>query len=534
MRRALALALLAGLAISACRREAHPPPERWLPATVSAAVVVPALGQAARQLGAVYGTLATVPAAAAIADAYAALKAQLGFDPLDPRGLEEAGLDPAGGAAVSFSRGRPPVAVLPVADMGRFDGTARRLARDRMGAGQRVTSMGGGHQVITFRREAAGPAALAYAVAGRYALVATGPGALAAVIAAASLEETRSLWKGQDYAQALAALGPGYSALAFAPAGSPALADLPAARDGVALGVRAGGGSLGLRLALRLAPDRAPGWAALAGAAPEAARTAGLEEAALVAPDAALAVRWGGDLAALWRRAHPWLPSRLTRGLASARLDLESELLSGLAPGAALSLSIAPTFTLTEFSAPSADLRHTDPFRLLKLEIAARVRDPARVRAFSARVAQAAPRLGARVAARGASWTLSYGKGQLGWSLQGDRLLVAGGPGRLEELERRVARGSGGYQAPSAAARAGLEGGVGGAVLDVGHLVATVQALPDEAYGTGPNAFVMRSLADRFLEPATRVAAATLRFDLLPAAALFDLEVEGREAPRPR
>jgi hypothetical protein len=531
MRRALAFALLAGLAVPACRREAAgPPPERWLPAQGSAAVVIPGLGEAARQLGAVYRTVAMVPAAAALADVHSGLKGQLGFDPLEPRGLEEAGLDPAGGAALSFSRGRPAVAVLPVADLGRFDATARRLARDRMGAGQRVATMGGGHQVVTFRREAAAPAALAYALAGRYALVATGAGAPAAVTAAASLEEPRSLWRSAAYAEALAALGPGYPALAFAPAGSPALADLPAARDGAALGVRASSASLAVRLALRLAPDRAPGWAALAGPGPEAARAAGLEEARLLAPDAALAVRWGGDLAALWRRAHPWLPARLTGALASVRADLDGELLSGLAPGAALSLSIAPTFTLTEFSSPSPDLRRADPFRLLRLEIAARVRDPARVRAFSARVAQAAPRFGARLTARGASWTLAYGKGQLGWSLRGERLLVAGGPGRLEALERRM--GSGGHEAPGTAARAGLEGGVGGAVLDVERLVASVQALPDEAYGTGPNAFVMRSLADRFLEPASRVQAVALRFDLLPAAALFDLEIEGRQAPR--
>ncbi|HET6923061.1 MAG TPA: hypothetical protein VFI16_07935, partial [Anaeromyxobacteraceae bacterium] len=424
MRQAFALALLASLAAPACRPEADgPPPERWLPADGSAAVVIPGLGQAARQLGAVYRTLVTVPAAAPLADAYAALKAQLGFDPLEPRGLEEAGLDPAGGAALSFSRGRPPVAVLPVADLGRFDATARRLAHDRMGAGRRVATMGSGHQVIAYRRDAAAPIALVYAVAGRYALVATGADALAAVTAAASLEESRSLWKSAAWAEAREALGPGYPALAFAPARSPAMADLPAARDGAALGVRAGGGGLGVRLALRLAPDRAPGWAALAGAGSEAARSAGLAEARLVAPDAALAVRWGGDLAALWGRAHPWMPARLTRALGSARLDLESELLSGLGPGAALSLSMAPTFTLAEFTSTSPDLRRADPFRLLRLEIAARVRDPARVRAFSARVAQAAPRFGARVAACGAAWTLAYGKGQLAWSLLGDRLL---------------------------------------------------------------------------------------------------------------
>lgn len=533
MRRALALALLAGLAAPGCRREAAgAPPERWLPADGSAALVIPELGPAARQVGSVYRTVVSVPAAAALAEAYGSLKAQLGFDPLEPRGLEEAGLDPAGGAAVSWSRGRPPVAVLPVADLDRFDGTARRLARDRMGAAQRVATVGGGHAVVVFRREAAGPAALAYARVGRQALVATGPEAPGAVAAAASLEEARSLWRSAAWAEALSALGPGHPALAWAPARSPALAGFPAARDGAALGVQASSGSLSVRVWLPLAPDRASGWAALAGAGPEAARAAGIEEARLVAPDAALAVRWGGDLSALWRRAHPFLPSRLAGALASARLDLGRELLPALGPGAALSLSIAPTFTLAEFSSPSADLRRADPFRLVKLEAVARVRDPTRVRAFSARVAQVAPRYGARVAARGGAWTLSYGRGQLGWSLQDGRLLVAGGPGRLEALERRVADGSGGYQAPSAAARAALAGGVGGAVLDVEHLVASVEALPDEAYGTGPNAFVMRSLADRLLEPASRVLAATLRFDLLPGGAVFDLEVEGREPPR--
>ena len=60
--------------------------------------------------------------------------------------------------------------------------------------------------------------------------------------------------------------------------------------------------------------------------------------------------------------------------------------------------------------------------------------------------------------------------------------------------------------------------GLGGAVLDVDHLVRSIEALPEEAYGTGPNAVVMRSLVNRYLEPASAVAAVALRLDLVPGA----------------
>jgi len=43
----------------------------------------------------------------------------------------------------------------------------------------------------------------------------------------------------------------------------------------------------------------------------------------------------------------------------------------------------------------------------------------------------------------------------------------------------------------------------------------------------------MRSLADRLLQPASRLRAVSLRFELVPGAALVDLEVEARETPSP-
>jgi hypothetical protein len=64
----------------------------------------------------------------------------------------------------------------------------------------------------------------------------------------------------------------------------------------------------------------------------------------------------------------------------------------------------------------------------------------------------------------------------------------------------------------------------------VPRLVAAVRALPDEAFGGGPSAFVMRSLLERFLDPASRLAASSLRADLAEGALLLSLDVEA--APR--
>jgi hypothetical protein len=69
----------------------------------------------------------------------------------------------------------------------------------------------------------------------------------------------------------------------------------------------------------------------------------------------------------------------------------------------------------------------------------------------------------------------------------------------------------------------------------VGKLVAAVRALPDEAFGTGPSGFVMRSLVERVVEPAARLAAISLHADLADGALVLGLEVEaGRGGEEPR
>lgn len=535
MRRALAVAFVscssvaaAALAPGCGRKVAYPPPERYLAADAPLAVSVPALGTAARQVGALYRAVAQAPPAASLGEAYGAVRAQLGFDPFDPRGLEQAGVDPAGAAAAALGAGRTALLVLPVLDLSRLDATVARLARDRMGAAERVASRLQGQEVVVFRRDAASPAALSYAAVGPHVLLAAGAKGPEAVAAAAQLPEDRSLQRSPLWARARAAVGDGFLATVLAPPGSPAAADLHAARDGAALGVRCGATSLGLRLALLLAPEREAWWNGLRGPAPA---PAGTSEVGALAPDAAFVVRWGGDAAAA-RRLLPALPPDVVRSLAAARIDLERDLFPALGPGAAFSLSLAPTFTVTEFSSPRFDVRRTDPFRMLRLEAVLPVRDAALLRALLARLQKAAPRTGVTVVPRGpaaapSAWTLSWGKAQLGLSLAGDRLLVAGAAGRLQALAARAAAEGVGYAAPTEPAQAALTGGLGGVVLDVEHLAKSVAALPEEAYGTGPNAFVMRSLVSRYLEPAASLAAVSARLDLVPGAAVVDLEVVG-------
>ena len=539
--RAITALVAAALALGpGCSRQApHPPPERYVPGDAPAAISIPALGDASRQVGALYRTVAQAPPAARLGEVHAALRAQLGFDPLDPRGLEQAGVDPGGGAAAALPTGGPPLLVLPVLDVARLDATLARLARDRMGAADRVATKVRGLEVIVFRRDSGGPPALSYTLAGPHAVVSAGAQGAEAVAAAAAMPEERSLARSPTWRRAREAVGGGYLATVAVPPGSPAAADVRAARDGAALGLRCDATTLGIRLALLLAPDREAWWQGLrsdGGRAPGAGGAPAGDPVAAMPADAALVLRWAGDPAAA-RRLLPWLPPDAARALAAAGVDPERDVFPSLGPGAALALSLAPTFTVAEFASPRFDVRRTDPFRVVRLEAVLPVRDAARLRAILARLQKAAARTGVKVAPRGppgapASWTLSWGAATLGLSLAGDRLLVAGGAERLRALEARAVAG-GGYAAPTPPARAALAGGLGGAVLDVGHLVRSVAALPEEAYGTGPNAFVMRSLVGRYLEPAESLATVSARLDLSPGAAVVDLEVVGRPPPAP-
>ncbi|HET9595278.1 MAG TPA: hypothetical protein VFP65_06845, partial [Anaeromyxobacteraceae bacterium] len=135
MRHAPAVAVLVLLsACGRCGRPAGPPPERFLPAAVAGALLVPRLDAAQDALRPAVRTALTFPALADLSDTLASLGAQIGFDPLDARGAAQAGLDPSRGAALAFDGAGAPLLALPASDVGKLEALVARLARDRLGA----------------------------------------------------------------------------------------------------------------------------------------------------------------------------------------------------------------------------------------------------------------------------------------------------------------------------------------------------------------------------------------------------------------
>ncbi len=520
----IAAALL--LLVTGCARCARPPPppaDRFVPGDASVAVVIPSLQAAREQATSLLQTLLAFPAAADLGPRLSAVKEQLGLDPLDARGLAAAGLDPSRGAALALDADGPALLVLPSGDDGALVATVARLARDRLGAARRVDVTVDGVAVTTFRTAEGAAAALALAARDGSVLVAGGAGGPARVAAASTLPAARSLSGSLPYGRVREALGPA-AILAYLRPGSPQAAGTALLRDGAAVSATASATRLALRAVLLLAPERREYWrATVAPAATVAAATPPMPQ------DAFLVGRFEGDLATVARRALP--VGQVAAPLARAGLDLERDLLPLLAPGATAALALAPTFQVAAVSR-GGEAMAADPFQLVHLAAVLHVRDAGRAEALLDRLQRAGPRLGLAVARQGHAprWRVAHGAAALDVALAGDRLLVAGGPGRLDAL---LAGTGPAYAPPTDAARAALSGGAAGGVLDLERLVASFRALPAAAYGTGPDAFVMRSLADRVIDPASRLVAAAARLDLGQAAATVDLVVDARPPAAP-
>jgi hypothetical protein len=514
------LALAAALATAACRRGAGPAPERFLPADADLALVVPELRRAAAELTTLQAVASAFPGAELAPARRKALAAQLGFDPLVPDELARIGLDPARGLAMGQRRGTA-MLIVPVRDAGALEATVAGIARERLGAPERSETASGDVRVIAFGAPGVKVPRLLVGFHAGARVAALAPGTHAGaddVRAWLGLEPAKSLAEAPRWRDARAALGDRYALLLFG-----ALDRGPGRRPIAGAGLSAEPGAVRLGLAYPLGD----------GDALHARGASGDAKVALhaLAPDAPLALRWDGDPAALGRLVLARMAEADRRWLADRGFDPQRDLFDLLAPGVAASVSLSPRLDLSDLS--DVALR-ADPLRVVRFELAAEVTDaaaagralarlPALFAALQEPVGKPRP---ATVEPDGRAGRIPLASGELAWTLEGKRLLLAGGPpGALDALATRAAKGSG-WVAPTKLSAEAMDGGLGGAVLAPPRLGAEVRALPDDAFGTGPIGFVIRGTVERYLEPFDAIQAVSARAELAEGAVRVEVRAE--------
>ncbi len=518
--------LLAAAALASCGRCGGPPAarsaEELLPAQAPGAFVTAALSQVARHADELLSRAAQLPGGEQIGDSRKAVAAQLGFDPLSREGLLSAGLDPDRAAALVLTQaeGKRPgfVAALPLSDPQAFARGIDKLARERAGYAERTEEARGKVKAVVFSRPG-GAQKLAYAVVRGYGVVARGDDPGEELAAAAARPPDQSLAKDARFAAARNALAGAGAPLVGAPPGGSAAPGataavapdlvLFAAAQGplqtrlfgqplpgdVALGVSTGAGGLTLRGSLALAAPDAHEVAALLPGGGEAL-------AGLLPRDAPVQLRLGLQPAQL-PPALSRVPvlreflAQLRAALSEKKVDLDKDLFDALQPGVVAALSLSPTADLKRaVDANLLDLRSHTPFDVVHLFVYARAADAARLRPALQAVADALPRFGAAATRSetgdGVEWrvTSAVGEGaRFGLrTVEGPALAyLVGGEGLEAALAREGAQGAG--------------GGAAALRIDFGQLAAQVAALPQSAYGTGPQSYVARSLVGQVIEP---------------------------------
>ncbi len=503
--------LALALALSGCARcgapPAGPPPERFVPQGARGAVVVPELGALQREAAALYGTLLAMPGGGDLSLLRTALGAQLGFDPFDPASTEAAGIDPRRGAAISVVYGRSaqsmglPVLIFGAADQGKVKALVARLARDRIGAGEAGTLTVEGRTLDVWRRAPGDPIQVTLAFSDGYAFLAGSPEGPPAVGEALALTPEASLLQSPAWKAARDAAGPGLSALLFSTHGAAGLGG-SGFTSGAVLGLSATARSARLVLAGLLGDDEAR-------LRPLAGTGAGKAGPLALDPDTVLAARLSASPAALL--------ALLPEEAADPREAPIRAFLSELQPGVDVGISLSPK---ADLGGAVASRGAVDPFAVVRLELTGAVKDPA---AAAARFDAIARQLGGE--AKPGRWRLGDGPIRVEWALTGSALALAGGPaGGLEALQARAARKAPALAPPPAAFEA-LQGGLGGAALSGDNLVKGLKSLPPDAWGTGPDAVMTRSMVEKLATPTGKGGGLTVRADLPQGALRVALEV---------
>jgi hypothetical protein len=458
--------------------------EEILPAQLSGAAVTVPLGLLAEHAATLADRAASLPGGEQIADFRKGLAARLGFDPFTREGLVSAGIDPDRGAALGLlpdSIPSPVAVALPLANPDKFMETAQRLLVERAGF-----SPGGGSRLAkTFVRQ---QTQIGLAIVRGYGLVVRAPDAGAVLAQAEQRKASESLGQNAGLSAMRKKLG-GQDLLLYAPAGSelPARRGLPQSTGDAALGITTSAQGAALRLVAQLPPDAAArAQAALPGG--------GAWLVGLLPSDAVLRARLGvsaPQLLALMRQV-PEVAEIL------AKVD-PSEVLAALAPGAAVSVSVAKTANLSQLVDNGLDWRVESPFQTVQLVALAQIADEGRFQAGIESLVKQLPAAGAQVARKGNDFQITYSAGQgarFGWrEIEGKKVAyVLGGSIAPEDLHRAPEG-----KDPEAAA---LKIDTGAALrADFGKLREQIHALPLSTYGSGPQSYVTQSLVGQVIDP---------------------------------
>ncbi len=499
-RRAALLVFLAFVTASCSRcagEKSAATAEELLPVQVAGAVVTAPLVTVAQHLASLLDRAGTLPAGEQLADARRQLAGQLGFDLFTREGQLAAGLDPDRGAAVALTAPPAWVAALPLSKPELFLSTFDRLARERAGYALRTDEARGNLRVAVYARDAEARQKLAVAIVRGYGVVARGVDPGAEIAAAAARKSPDGLAQDPRLKTARERLGT-QDFIFFAPAGSelpkrfierPLPGDVGLGLSSTAQAASAGGGaaSVVIRLFAELpAPQQDRLLAALPGG--------GASLVELLPADAPMKIRLGLAPAELLRQLDQIPSLHAVR----AHLDgADADFVASLQPGAALSLGAAKAINVGAAIDYGLDFGRKSPFDTVQLVALARTADRPRALKALEQLALKLPALGAHVDRKGDDFQITYGPGLRGvrFGIRTDGLAyVLGGEGIAPDELRAIA--------PKPSSPSPLWTDTGAALeLDLGKLASSVQKLPDSAYGSGPQAYMARSLVSQVIEP---------------------------------
>jgi hypothetical protein len=482
-----ALLLVAAAGCARCGTQSAAAAEDLLPARPSGALVTAPLGALVQHLAALIERAASLPGGEQLGEGRRAVAAQLGFDPLTRDGLLSAGLDPGRGVAVAFFEGqtRPEfIASLPLQKPDLFLQTVQRLLVERAGftaAAEQPREV----KILERRGERVG-----VAVVRGYGLLARTRDPAASVAEARTRTLEQSLAKDAGLEAARKRLG-AQDLVVWAPAGSamPRRYTTRSLPGDVAVSLQGSQQGLASRLFAQLPPAQAErAQAALPGG--------GGPLVELLPSDAPLRARLGVAPPRLLEqlRGDPDLAALLAR-LQGA----DAEAMGALAPGVAVSLSLARGANIGLAMDYGFDWRRKSPFDTVQLVALAETTDKARLLRALEKIAGRMPELGARAERSGDDFQVTYAAG-LGArfgvrEIDGKTIAyLMGGPLQPADLKKSPKAAN-----PEVAVL--YENGGAALRVDFGRLASALRELPQSAYGSGPQSYVARSLVGQVIEP---------------------------------